>query len=75
MSYSDFTLKKAKDAFALTVIEDQDLFSQTAEISISMHLSETLAYNIPLAMAIGTEKARSELIIANILLAMASQTA
>ena len=68
MSYSDFTLKKVKDDFELNVIEDQDLFSKISEIQISEYLSVTLNYNVPLAMAVGTEKARSELIIANILL-------
>jgi len=68
MAYSDFTLKRAKDEFGLKLTEDQDLFSDVPEIQISEHLSATLRYNIPLAMAIGTEKARSEFVIANILL-------
>lgn len=68
MSYSDFSLKKAKDELGLTLIEDQDLFSAIPEIPISELLATTLKYNVPLALAIGTEKARSELIIANILL-------
>jgi hypothetical protein len=68
MPYSDFSLKKAKDDLGLTLIEDQDLFSAIPEISISELLATTLKYNVPLALAIGTEKARSELIIANILL-------
>ena len=68
MSYSDFTLKKVKDEFGLNVVEDQDLFSRISEIQISEYLSVTLNYNVPLAMAVGTEKARSEFIIANILL-------
>ena len=68
MSYSDFTLKQAKDKLGLQIIEDRDLFSTIKEITISELLSATLKYNIPLAMAVGTEKARSELIIANILL-------
>ena len=68
MSYSDFTLKQAKDKLGLKIIEDRDLFSTIGEIAISELLSATLKYNIPLAMAVGTEKARSELIIANVLL-------
>lgn len=68
MSYSDFSLKKVKDELGLELVEDEDLFSQISEIQISDLLAATLKYNVPLAMAIGTEKARSELIIANILL-------
>jgi hypothetical protein len=68
MSYSDFTLKRAKDEFGLNVIEDKDLFSKIPETQISEYLSTTLSYNVPLAMAVGTEKARSEFIIANVLL-------
>lgn len=68
MSYSDFTLKQAKDDFGLAVVEDQNLFAALPETQISEYLSTTLSYNIPLAMAVGTEKARSEWIIANVLL-------
>jgi len=68
MSYSDFTLKRVKDELNINVVEDRDLFSDIQEIQISEYLSATLNYNVPLAMAVGTEKVRSELIIANILL-------
>ena len=68
MSYSDYTLKKVKHELNVNVIEDMDLFSAVQETRISELLSATLSYNIPLAMAIGSEKARSELIIANVLL-------
>ena len=68
MSYSDFTLKRVKDEFGISVVEDQSLFSNIREMAISDYLSTTLNYNIPLAMAVGTEKIRSELIIANVLL-------
>ncbi len=68
MSYSDFTLKKVKEEFGLKFIEDSDLFSDIPETPISDYLTVTLNYNVPLAMAVGTEKARSEFIIANVLL-------
>ena len=68
MSYSDFTLKKVKEKLGINIIEDTDLFSTAEEIQVSDYLLTTLKYNMPLAMAIGTEKARSELIIANVLL-------
>ena len=68
MSYSDFTLKRVKDELNVTVVADRDLFSNIQEIQISEYLSATLNYNVPIATAVGTEKVRSELIIANILL-------
>ncbi len=68
MPYSDFTLKKVKEAFQLHVIENENLFSEINAIEVSEYLKETLKYNVPLATAVNTEKARSELIIANVLL-------
>ncbi|NEO69534.1 hypothetical protein [Moorena sp. SIO3H5] len=68
MAYSDFTLKKVKLDFNIQTVEDQSLFSNTEEIEISDYLAQTLKRNVPLALAINTEKARSELIIINILL-------
>ena len=73
MSYSNFTLKRVKQEFKLDIIENQDLFSAIEEVEISEYLSTTLNYNVPLALAISTEKARSELIIANILLELKRQ--
>jgi hypothetical protein len=68
MSYSDFDLKKAKSAFNLNIVETEDLFSQTERVEISPLLAEILQQNVPLALAIGTEKASSELIIVNFFL-------
>ena len=68
MAYSDFTLKKVKTDFKLETIENRSLFSDIEELEISDYLIKTLKRNVPLALAINTEKARSELIIINILL-------
>jgi hypothetical protein len=67
MAYSDFDLKKVKQKLGVNLIEQEHLFSSVQHFDISAYLKETLAENIPLARAINTEKARSELIIANIL--------
>ena len=67
MAYSDFDLKKVKQNLEVNLIERENLFSSVQFFIISAYLKETLAENIPLARAINTEKARSELIIANIL--------
>ncbi len=67
MSYSEFTLQETVKRFGLTITETQDLFSPVTEIEPSALLKTILVENIPLALAIQTEKARSELIIAPIL--------
>jgi hypothetical protein len=67
MSYANFTLKDVKLILSLSINERVSLFSEAAEYSVSDHLLETLKENVPLALAISTEKARSELIIAPIL--------
>jgi len=67
MSYSDFDLKKVKQELGVTLTERQNVFSAIKSIDISPILVEILEENVPLARAINTEKARSELIIANIL--------
>lgn len=67
MPYSDFTIKKAQDSFNLEIIEKTGLFSKIAGVPVSDYFLTTLEENIPLAVSINTEKARSELIIANVL--------
>ena len=67
MSYSDFDLRKVKQNLGINLIEKVNLFSSIKPVNITAYLQETLAENIPLARAINTEKARSELIIANVL--------
>lgn len=73
MSYSDFDLKKIKAEFKLKIIETEDLFSQVEPVDISNLLAENFKQNIPIALAIATEKASSELIIINILLEIKRQ--
>jgi hypothetical protein len=68
MPYSEFTLSEAVRRFALTLHEARDLFGNVAERAPSDQLAAILAENAPLALAMRTEKARSELIIAPILL-------
>jgi hypothetical protein len=67
MSYSDFTLSEVKKRFNLTVIENQELFSEPPTLPVPKRLVELLHSYLPLATSINTEKARSELIIAPIL--------
>jgi hypothetical protein len=68
MAYSDFTLEKVQKAFDLTISEDLDLFANVPELQPSISLTDFLGDNAQLALKINTEKARSEMIIAPILL-------
>lgn len=67
MSYSNFTLESALVAFQLEKAESAGTFSEVEPISPSDYLTTGLAKKVPLAAAIGTEKARSELIVADVL--------
>ncbi|MGB7444506.1 MAG: hypothetical protein WA919_25860 [Coleofasciculaceae cyanobacterium] len=67
MAYSNFTLAKVKEDFDLTIDERQNLFADVEAIQPSELLTVILQDYIPLATAIGTEKARSEFLIAPIL--------
>ena len=67
MSYSEFTLRKAKRDFDLTTVEAGRFLPPTEPIDPSVYLTESLIEGLPLATATGSEKARSELIISPIL--------
>lgn len=73
MAYSDFKLKELVKQFDLTLKENQDLFADISEVQSSEILKLALKENAALAVDINTEKARSELIIAPILLEVRRQ--
>jgi hypothetical protein len=74
MSYSDFNLEKIQKKFNLSIRENQELFIEVNPIEPSPLLTEFLKKNAQLALKINTEKARSEMIIAPILLDLKEQT-
>ncbi len=67
MSYSEFTIDDLKNRFQLEFIEDQKLFSKIVDYDVPDELTVILEKFIPLALAIDTEKARSEFIVAPIM--------
>jgi hypothetical protein len=73
MAYSDFTYLEAKRRFSLNINDDHDLFAASALCSPSPWLVETLEKMLPLAISVSTEKARSEWIIAPILVEVQQQ--
>ena len=68
MAYSDFDLKKVRHEFGLQIDEQPDLFVDVTLVQPSAMLADTLAETAHLAMAIHTEKARSEMLITPVLL-------
>lgn len=73
MAYSDFTLNTVLKTFDLTLNDKVDMFSAVPELEYSDFLVQTLRENVPLALASNTEKARSEMIIAPILIELRKQ--
>jgi hypothetical protein len=73
MPYSQFTIEQIKSSFGIRLSEKVGIFANIPEASYSNFLSETLDYNIPLALAINSEKSRSELIVMPILIELRKQ--
>jgi hypothetical protein len=67
MAYSNFTLRKVKQEFGLTIQEQGSFLPEITPIPPSDYLAETLRRNLAMAIAVGTEKARSELLISPVL--------
>lgn len=67
MAYSNFTLTEVQETFQLEKVLSTGLFAEIKPVEPSAYLSTVLGKKAALATAIGTEKARSELIVADIL--------
>ena len=68
MAYSNFRLETVRAEFQLEEVDTAGLFSDSEPVDPSPHLTTALTRNVPLATAIGTEKAKSEMIVANVLI-------
>ena len=73
MAYSEFSIEEVKARFQLQIDEGQEVFAGIPAVPVSALLTETLAENLPLAVALSTEKARSELIIMPVLMEVRRQ--
>jgi hypothetical protein len=69
MAYSDFDLREVRRAFQLDIEERENLFAAVSPIVVPALLGDALAKWVPVALSTNTEKARSEMIIAPILMA------
>ena len=73
MAYSDFTLATVRKAFDIEEVDIAGLFSDSEPMPPSDLLTAVLARNVPLATAIATEKAKSEMIVADVLVELREQ--
>ena len=73
MSYSEFSLEDVLEQFQLQLQERENLFASIAAVPLGSLLRDVLAEYVPLALAISTEKARSELIVSPILVEVRRQ--
>ena len=67
MAYSTWTLEAVIPAFQLEKVDTPGFFSEVEPVPPSAYLKTGLAKKAPLATAIGTEKARSEMIVVDVL--------
>ncbi|MBW4631958.1 MAG: hypothetical protein KME30_08655 [Iphinoe sp. HA4291-MV1] len=75
MPYSQFTIEQIKNNFGIIISEQFGIFADIPEINYSDFFAQSLKEYLPLALAIDTEKARSELIVMPILVEIKRQLA
>ncbi len=73
MAYDNFTLDDLRRQFKLKVREQRGLFAGVKPVTISALLRQNLDDGAPLAIAMSTEKARSEFIVAPVLMEVRRQ--
>ena len=74
MAYSNFTLEAVVTRFQLEITESANLFSEIEPVALRSDFAADLARNVQLASAINAEKAKSELIVAPVLVELREQT-
>jgi hypothetical protein len=74
MAYNKFTINQVRKQFEMQIAEAPNLFANVTPVAPSEILRILLARDISLAEAIGTEKAKSEFIVAPILAELRART-
>src|ERR1051325_2500422 len=73
VAFSEFSVRKVKKQLGIQIDRATDFFADVMPANISLLLTDTLKESLPLALAIGTEKARSEMIVAPVLMEVRRQ--
>jgi hypothetical protein len=66
-SYSTFTIEQIKDDFGVEIVSIFGEYEKTKEFEVNEFITRQVLDNLPLALAIGTEKAKSEFLVAPML--------
>lgn len=74
MAYSDFTLRLLKERFGILATDADDLFADVPALPVSDFFHTLLKRHLPVVRGQGTDKARSEMIIAPLLVELREQT-
>lgn len=75
MAYNDFTLERLNQDFDITILSNQALFpAQMSTVTLNPTFKDYLNYSTALALSISTEKARSEMMIAPMLIELKRMT-
>ena len=67
MAYSSFTLSQVSRTFQLETVWQPALFADIEPVEPSAQLTMVLERNLPFALTMGTEKAKSEMVVAQVL--------
>ncbi len=67
MPYSNFTLETVRRDFQLETVQSVGIFADAEPVKPRAHFTSDLAKKVSVASAVNTEKARSELIVADVL--------
>ena len=67
MAYGNFTLEMVRTAFQLEIVESAGIFSEASTIVLQDRFMAELEEKVELAISSGSEKARSELIVTDVL--------
>jgi hypothetical protein len=66
-SYSTFTIEQIKDEFGVEIEAIYGEYGRIKEFKLNEFITAQILNNVPLALAIGTEKAKSEFLVAPML--------
>ncbi len=74
MAYSEFSLRLLKDRFGITATDSEDLFGDVPPLPATEFFQTLLQRHLPIVRGLGTEKVRSEMIIAPLLVEVREQS-
>ncbi len=74
MAYSEFSLRLLKERFGITATDSEDLFGDVPPLPATEFFQTLLQRHLPIVRGLGTEKVRSEMIIAPLLVEVREQS-